>query len=257
MNYQFGNTFKALRKQRNLTQEQAAEFLGVSSQAISKWETNSTFPDISLLPIIADFFNVSIDYLLCHDLSKRNEEIERVCRESEALIQNKKYIDAVTLMRTAYTKFPGNDLIMYHLAWALRWSIKSADIENWEENYNEAMLIYLKILEISTNTDLRSKVTRDLVYCYYTKGDLKTGRKYAEQLPEFSVCREYVLGRCNCLEGKELSEYLQTNIKIFGKALIGCLEYFADYRIISKEDMAPYSPESANAKIALVNQILE
>ena len=64
MNYQFGNIFKTLRKQRNLTQEQAAEFLGVSSQAISKWETNSTFPDISLLPIIADFFNVSIDYLL-------------------------------------------------------------------------------------------------------------------------------------------------------------------------------------------------
>ena len=138
MNYQFGNTFKALRKQRNLTQEQAAEFLGVSSQAISKWETNSTFPDISLLPIIADFFNVSIDYLLCYDFTKRNEEIERICRESEALIQDKKYIEAVTLMRTAYTKFPGNDLIMYHLAWALRWSIKSADIENWEENYNEA-----------------------------------------------------------------------------------------------------------------------
>ena len=257
MNYQFGNIFKTLRKQRNLTQEQAAEFLGVSSQAISKWETNSTFPDISLLPIIADFFNVSIDYLLCYDLTKRNEEIERICRESEVLIQDKKYIEAVALMRTAYTKFPGNDLIMYSLAWALRWSIKSENIENREENYNEAMLIYLKILEISTNTELRSQVTRDLVYCYYTKGDLNSGRKYAEQLSEFSVCREYVLGRCNCLEGKELSEYLQKNIKIFGEALIECLEYFSDYNIISKEDMAPYSPESAKAKIALVNQILE
>ena len=130
MNYQFGNIFKALRKQRNLTQEQTAEFLGVSSQAVSKWETNSTFPDISLLPIIADFFNVSIDYLLCYDLTKRNEEIERICRESEVLIQDKKYIEAVALMRTAYTKFPGNYLIMYSLAWALRWSIKSENIEN-------------------------------------------------------------------------------------------------------------------------------
>lgn len=257
MNYQFGNTFKTLRKQRNLTQEQAAEFLGVSSQAISKWETNSTFPDISLLPIIADFFNVSIDYLLCYDFTKRNEEIERICQESKALIQDKKYLEAVTVMRTACVKFPGNDLIMYSLAWALRWSIQSEDLENREDNYNEAMLIYLKILEISTNTELRSKVTRDLVYCYYTKGDLNTGSKYAEQLPEFSVCREYVLGRCNCLKGKELSEYLQNNIQIFGKALIECLEYFTDYKIISKEDMTHYSPESAKSKIALVNQILE
>ena len=139
MNYQFGNIFKTLRKQRNLTQEQTAEFLGVSSQAVSKWETNSTFPDISLLPIIADFFNVSTDYLLCHDSTKRNEEIERICRESEVLIQGKKYIEAVTLMRGAYTKFPGNDLIMYNLAWALRWSIKSENTEDWEENYNEIL----------------------------------------------------------------------------------------------------------------------
>ena len=63
MNRNFSNNFKTMRKQRNLTQEQIAETLGVSCQAVSKWETNSSYPDISLLPIIADYFGVSVDYL--------------------------------------------------------------------------------------------------------------------------------------------------------------------------------------------------
>ena len=52
---------KLLRRQKNLTQEHLAETFGVSCQAISKWETASSFPDISLLPVIADYFGVSID----------------------------------------------------------------------------------------------------------------------------------------------------------------------------------------------------
>lgn len=57
----------ALRKARQLTQEQFAEVLKVSNQAVSKWESGKCYPDIELLPIIADFFKVSIDDLLRKD----------------------------------------------------------------------------------------------------------------------------------------------------------------------------------------------
>ena len=160
-------------------------------------------------------------------------------------------------MREAQVKYPGNDVVMYKLAWALRWSIHAEDNSQSEENYDEAMLLYLKLLEISTDTELRAKVTRDLVYCYYTKGDSLSGLKYANQLPSFSVCREYILGRCNCLEGKELSEYLQCNIKLYGEAMHECLEYYLNYKIISEEDMKPYSPDIAKEKIKLLKSIIE
>jgi len=52
-----------LRKQRKVTQEQLAEAVKVSPQAVSKWETASCFPDTMTLPLIAEYFNVSIDYL--------------------------------------------------------------------------------------------------------------------------------------------------------------------------------------------------
>ena len=52
-----------LRKERGMTQEALAEVIGVSSQTISKWETCATYPDVALLPVLADVFGVTIDAL--------------------------------------------------------------------------------------------------------------------------------------------------------------------------------------------------
>ena len=63
-----GRKIRNLRKSKVLTQEELAEKLSVSSQAVSKWETGASSPDISLLPLIARFFNISIDELFNYRL---------------------------------------------------------------------------------------------------------------------------------------------------------------------------------------------
>lgn len=60
----FGNNLNKLRKTKGLTQEEFAKAMGVSFQAVSKWERGETYPDIELLPAIANYFNTSIDSLL-------------------------------------------------------------------------------------------------------------------------------------------------------------------------------------------------
>lgn len=62
-NINVGQNIVALRKKKNVTQEQMASELNITSQAISKWETNTCQPDTLTLPLIAKYFNVSIDYL--------------------------------------------------------------------------------------------------------------------------------------------------------------------------------------------------
>ena len=56
-------TIARLRRERGMTQEALAERIGVSPQTVSKWETQATCPDVALLPVIADVFEVSIDAL--------------------------------------------------------------------------------------------------------------------------------------------------------------------------------------------------
>lgn len=58
---QIGEKLKALRKARGATQEALAEAIGVSFQAVSKWETNVSLPDIALLPALSHYFGVSAD----------------------------------------------------------------------------------------------------------------------------------------------------------------------------------------------------
>jgi len=77
MKIKFSENLRRLRKEKDITQEELSTFIGVSSQAISKWERGEGYPDITFLPSIASFFNVSIDELFgmneIHYKEKRNE----------------------------------------------------------------------------------------------------------------------------------------------------------------------------------------
>lgn len=183
MKKNFSNVFKDLRKQREMTQEQIAEVLGVSCQAISKWETNSSYPDILLLPVIADYFGVSVDCLLGHDTGKQVEEINEACTKEEAKIAEKRYMEAIPPLREMLIKNPGNEKLMYQLAWNLSWTIK-----NSMDNYNEAILLYEKILTISSDTEMILRVKRDLINRYYTINEIAKARAIAETLPTFEFC---------------------------------------------------------------------
>lgn len=251
MSANFSNNFKTMRKQRNLTQEQIAETLGVSCQAVSKWETNSSYPDISLLPIIADYFGVSVDYLIGHDTSKQLEEIDNTCTLADNLFAEERYMEAIPVLRDMLIKHPGNEKLMYKLAWALSGTLRES-----KENYDEAIILYHKILEISTDTEMRSIVSRDLMHRYYTKDNVEKAFYYANTLSSFECCREYNLGRSNLLEGRQLAERLLANIQLFGKAMLECLEYFECPNILTEEEKKPYDTETAKRNIALLKKIL-
>jgi transcriptional regulator with XRE-family HTH domain len=75
-----GTIIAAHRKERGLTQEELAEYLGVSKPAVSKWESGQSYPDIMLLPVIAAYFNTSIDELLGYEAQMTKEEVRKLYR---------------------------------------------------------------------------------------------------------------------------------------------------------------------------------
>ena len=251
MDNRFSNNFKELRKMQELTQEQIAEMLGVTSQAISKWECGTSYPDIGLLPVIANMFKVSTDYLLGVDITKQEKDIQEIIGKAKELDSVDKSADAVVLLRNALIQYPSNCDIMYWLAWSLRGTIKEHP-----EHEQEAIHIYRRILNVSKDSELLCKATRDLVYCYYTLGDVETAKTYIDMLPSFEVCREYNLGRSNVLSGTELAQVLQNNIRMYAAAIRECLDYFTDEVILKETEMSPYSIQRATKNLENIKDLL-
>ena len=81
MTIYLSENIKRLRREKDLTQETLAEFLGVTFQSVSNWERGESYPDITMLPEIAGFFKVSVDELL--GVNRVEDEAE-ITKELEA-----------------------------------------------------------------------------------------------------------------------------------------------------------------------------
>lgn len=91
---EMGKVLKALRMEKGVRQEDVADYLGVSCQAVSKWETCASLPDIVLLPPLAAYFGVSIDELF---QIPREKELERI----ENMLLRKRRLEPETFRKAA------------------------------------------------------------------------------------------------------------------------------------------------------------
>ena len=126
MELKLGAAIKKLRTERGITQEELANRMCVSFQAVSKWETNATTPDIAILPQLALFFGVSIDTLFSMN---RDDYIERISK----------------MIRDEYSIAPENFL------WAERYLKGMLSEENQNNN---ARILLVELYEHRENRDL-------------------------------------------------------------------------------------------------------
>ena len=112
MEIQISKTLKYLRQKNEKTQDELAEFLGITSQAVSKWERCEGYPDITLLPRIAGFFHVSVDTLLGVDEIARQNRIDEITAEYNRirnhipLDPNYRLDEGIELIRAALKEVP-------------------------------------------------------------------------------------------------------------------------------------------------------
>lgn len=113
MSIYIGENIKNLRKKKDITQEQLSEFLNISNVAVSKWERGETYPDISLLPVLAKYFNVTIDELMGYDASKIQEQIDNIEKEYWQFRANGEFDNASSLISKARQAYYDDYRIMY------------------------------------------------------------------------------------------------------------------------------------------------
>ncbi len=196
-----GRKIKLLRRENDITQEKLATYLGVSCQAVSKWENETAFPDISLIVPIANFFNVTTDELLDRDEEKQKIEIEEFLYRASRLGQQGLVKDEIELWKTAVSKYPNNYQCLTKYAYAL-FSAKNSDSfvddEKSTDKYtNKALEICERILEDCTENEWRSSATQILVMIYGDEyGNHHNEEKaetYANQAPQLYCCSDLLL----------------------------------------------------------------
>ncbi|QVK19003.1 helix-turn-helix transcriptional regulator [Mycoplasmatota bacterium] len=155
MEFKIGEVIRNLRKEKKLTQEKLAEYLGVSFQTISKWENGIVYPDITNLPSIANFFNISIDKLFYQDKSENEIVIDKIY--DECCWSNKE--SAELILRETLQKYPGNFKLMQALLSVL---YKRGNVNNSDEIIN----LGNRILDDCTDDKLRWFTMQDMIFLY-------------------------------------------------------------------------------------------
>ena len=218
-----GQKIKELRKKKGITQEQLAELILVTPQAISKWERDVGYPDITQIVPLADAFGVSTDILLNHEEGKQNAEIEKY-REKDIELSHKGLVnERLHLWREATQKYPRDFRCLYNLAESLWSSIISETCtkEEQEPNAREAIAICERIVKDCTDNEIRSCALQILVFTY-SIGWLECANEekaveYANMADGFYTCREMLLPNAYFTkEGqKEKKALIQSNNKQF------------------------------------------
>ena len=98
------------RRESGITQDVLAEYAGVSKASVSKWETGQSYPDVTLLPVLASYFNISIDELIDYKPQMTKESIRKLYRKLSSDF-TKKPFDSVMeecrrIIKKYYSCFP-------------------------------------------------------------------------------------------------------------------------------------------------------
>ena len=198
MKIRFGEILKDLRRKKDITQEELADILGVTSQSVSRWEKGACYPDMELLPAIANYFGVTVDDLLGMNEIRSRERLNAIFTEALNLERESKYEDAVGVFRAALKNFPDNTELTSELALALS---KCESVNNKKE----AIALSEKVLARCTNEKIRSTVRANLCYLYRDCGFNDKAEETARTLPHIWECREIHL-REFVADNKDLSD---------------------------------------------------
>ncbi|MBE6575318.1 MAG: helix-turn-helix transcriptional regulator [Ruminococcaceae bacterium] len=201
MNLKIGENIRRYRREKSLSQEMLAERLGVSFQAVSKWERSETYPDVTLLPAIASFFHISVDELLGTEGIRESEEVDAIVAECAAHDVHYAAEKLIETVEAGLKRFPNNFTL---LSWYV-YAIQNKDPKKCVETCRY-------ILDNCTDQGIRNWVQTTLCYGYFKSGNREKAVACARELPSYYGTMEDTLR--HFLEGDALKEHIQDQIVV-------------------------------------------
>lgn len=202
MELKIGARIRSLRRAKNLTQEEVASHLGISFQAISKWERGEGYPDITLLPALASYFSVSADELLGMDEIAAEEIYRKINEEWEQDNRKGRHQENVDRMKEALKRFPNDALLLVQLSTSLE-KLPGSEQER-REYLRQSIAVQEQILRYGEDSEVRSATMYNICHAYLRNGERDKAVRQAMKLGNFYKTRENAL--TYLLEGEERAQ---------------------------------------------------
>lgn len=235
MQLNLGEKIRFLRRRDGRTQEELASALGVTAQAVSRWEAGGSYPDMNLIPSIANYFGISIDELFGYE-NRRELKIEQLFAEISRMTRQNSGVDrniteCIALARNALVEFPGNEKLMFALASALctagyvrrgehhlidaeGYSVYDTEKHKTYEEWNEAIPLYEKALAALPHGARRNRAVGELCQLYLNLGEHEKSLALANAAPDVRSSREFL--KIYASDGKQ-------QVKAHSEALLAAL----------------------------------
>lgn len=207
MQLKFGENLRILRQNAGVTQDRLAEYLGITSQAVSRWESGTCYPDLEFLPGIASYFHTTVDALLGCDRTEQ-EQNDAILAMS-ALLSAGTREDAVQFAHEKLALYPGNHALAVMLASAML--LYGSTEPHAAERYREGESLCRRVLrdnqDVTVAGDLlRLTAKNTLSHLLLRQDKREDAIRIAMELPSFTGGQEFLLMRLQAPEQK--SAYL-------------------------------------------------
>lgn len=186
MNILIGENIKRLRKEKKITQETLADIFNVTPAAVSKWENNETYPDITLLFPLSNYFGVSIDELMGYNNLAYVEEIKKVKKDiNDMWIINNNWEKAKALTVEAINKYPNDYELMIKYLFFITGGQADNDNKILIANEKEIIKACDLILEGCKIIEYQLEALVYKAKIYYVKGNKKEALDILNNFPSF------------------------------------------------------------------------
>ena len=218
-----GNIIRELRCSRNLTQEQLAENLNITAQAISKWENNIGMPDISQVVPIAHFFGVSTDVLFGVEEKMDVDEVQTLI---DTATNQDSYKDEYALLKEALRIYPGDVRLLLELLSCGECLLADGDTVNGTERntiFEECERAGRLILSYCKDLSILIEATEWLIKLYCEMCEVEKAAALSESLPSvLGFNKEAAFGRIyeNRKEYEKALKCYTDNVSQFQRQLI-------------------------------------
>ena len=180
---QIGTVIRKYRKEKNMTQEEMASYLGVTAPAVNKWENGNACPDIMLLAPIARLLGISTDTLLSYREELTKQEIANISNEIGKRLMKEPYEDVFRSAMQKIQEYPNCGKLAFVLAQILDSYFGIEDVRGKEQYKKEILAIYDRALESEEEEIRQGAIIALYNECLRTE-QYELAQSYLDRIPK-------------------------------------------------------------------------